>query len=321
MHQIMTDGRLIHTTASGWARSVAAGLGAAWRTRQLVLIVWLGFLALGLFAAMPSWRGYAGALAHAPEGDRLLSGLKLPLLMELTASEAPGSPVVFPWMMLTALIVALLANPFVTGGVIAVLSGRPDDAGRTVRERFFAGGARHYWRLARLLLLGGFGAVLMLTLVAAALFGAMIAAEEGGSEVRSLSIFFGALAVLGLLAGLFSLVLDFARIAVVRDGLRTWGAIKTGLRMLFRRFGRLFGFGLTFALLLGIAWALFIAASSTILFSGWGTIALGMALQQGFALVRTGLRIAMIGGELRMLPPPTHQIRLPEPEPEITGLS
>lgn len=316
MHQTKTI-----SGVTGWRQSAAAGLRAAWRERRLVLTVWLTFLLLAAFASVPLWRACDTALSYAPEGDRLLTGLKLPLLMEIVSSEGPASPMMLPWMLLASLLAALAWNPFVSGGAIAVLAGRQaDGAARdeektsaaeparrrapTVRERFFAGGARHYWALARLLGLVVAGGFVLLWLVGAGFMTAMSAARERGWEHASLALFFANLGVLAALAGVVSLVLDIARIATVRDGVRTWRAIKTGLRMLFRHGGTLLAFGLAFGLLLAAAIAIFLGLSRTFAVSGWTTILLGVALQQAFALVRTGLRVAMLAGELRMLPPP-----------------
>lgn len=207
MHQTMT----IERTTAGWRQGMAAGLGAAWRERRLVLIVWLGFLLLGLFAVVPTWRGYHQALAHAPEGDRLLAGLNLALLMEMTTGEAPGSVVTLPWMIVASLLAALAVNPFVSGGAIAVLTDRADARARPVRERFFAGGARHYWALARLLGLVVASGFVLLWLVGAGFMAAMSAAGERGWEQASLALFFANLGVLAALAGVVSLVLDIAR--------------------------------------------------------------------------------------------------------------
>jgi hypothetical protein len=300
-----------------WPASVAAGLRAAWRHRRVAVWIWAAFLLLAAIATVPTWRGYEATLSHTPESERLLDGLNVALLREMaTSGGAPGPAVVLPWMMLAAAAIALLWNPFLSGGLIAVLTGdgSVQDV-RGLRERFFGGGGRHYWRLLALLITMLVIGAIVLALVGGALFGIGARIGEGGQEQLSMALTIVNIALLAALAGLLSIALDFARIAMVRDERRMWTAIWTGIRMLFRRPVSVIAFGLTFALLFAVLIGVYVPISSSLSFRGWSAIWIGVVLQQLFALTRTGLRVAMVAGEVAMLPVPPVPVPLPEPEP------
>lgn len=315
---------------AAWPASVTSGLRDAWRHRRLVVLIWFAFLLLAAFATVPTWRACDVALSHTPESERLLDGLNIALVRELATSDGPASAVTLPWMFVASALMALLWNPFVSGGMLTVLLGAgvaADSAaiaGGGVRERFFAGGARHYWQLFRLLTTMLVIGVVVLGLAAVVLFAIQSSVDEGGWERTSLALTVAILALLGALAGLLSMIADYARIAIVRDGRRLAAAIWTGVRMLFRRPIAVIAFGLTFALLLALVAGLYVAASDALPFRSWTAIGLGIVFQQLFSLTRTGLRVAMVAGELPMLPPPVAPVPVPmpaaTPEPEPAGL-
>src|SRR5262249_44642613 len=166
------------------------------------------------FATVPTWRACDSALSHGPEGDRLLGGLHIALLRELTYGDGAVSTVMLPWSILAAVMVALLWNPFVSGGVLSVLQQEPGSRG----DGFFGGGVRYYGRLTRVLLamvaIGG----IVVAIVGSVLFGIQSAVSEGGYEWPSFILILLNLAILAALAGLLSLITDYARIGIVRDG-------------------------------------------------------------------------------------------------------
>jgi hypothetical protein len=293
---------------ASWRASVAAGLRGAWRARRLVAIVWFAFFLLAAFAAVPTWHACDVALSHTPESERLLDGLNIALLRELATTDGPAPAVTLPWMIAASALMALLWNPFVSGGMLTVLLGATGagatGAGAGVRERFFAGGARHYWRLFRLLTTMLVIGVVALGLAGVVLFGIGSSVDERGWERLSLALTGANLALLAALAGLLSMIADYARIAIVRDGRRLAPAIWTGTRLLFRRPLAVIAFGLTFLLLLALLTGLYVEASGALPFRSWAAIGLGVLFQQLFSLTRTGLRVAMVAGELSMLPRP-----------------
>jgi hypothetical protein len=321
-----------------WRTAVAAGLRVAWRQRRLVLLVWFAFFLLAAFAAVPTWRACDVALSHTPESERLLDGLNIALVREMATSDGPATTVTLPWMIAASALMALLWNPFVSGGMLTVLLGaaapggaaQADDAppaphagpavqaaiAGSVRERFFAGGARHYWRLfgllGTMLVIGLF----VVGLAGVVLFGIQSSIDDRGWERTSLALTGAILALLGALAGLLAIVTDYARIAIVRDGRRLWPGIWTGVRLLFRRPLGVVAFGLTFVLLLALLAVLYVQASDALPFRSWSAILLGIVFQQLFSLTRTGLRVAMVAGELPMLPPPA-LVPAPMPEPDV----
>ena len=144
-----------------------------------MLLVWVVFLTLAWVAALPAWRWSDGVLSLAPEGDRLLSGLNIALLRELTHYDRSPTMAIAMGSAFTFFLFALILNPFVAGGTLGVLassgstpsprvsgereatptrsvraSGAPAGV-RGVTQRFVGDGMRYYWRFARILLLVG----------------------------------------------------------------------------------------------------------------------------------------------------------------------
>jgi hypothetical protein len=282
---------------------VRLGLGAAWRHRWLVVLVWILFLAAALLAAAPAWRWWNATLSLAPEGDRLLDGLNVALLRELTHSDrSPTSAIAFA--PLSAFILAMVVlNPFVASGVLSVLM----EPG----TRFFAGASRRYGLFLRLLLLAGLAGGMVALLFMAVLMPILHLADTNALEQLWLLTAALVPAALALAFWLASLLLDIARIRAVRSGeRRAWRAFRDGMRFTWRHARSTLAVGVSFALLTGLAFAVYVGVASAFTPKSWVAILLAIIWQQALSLTRTGLRLAMLGAGAELVAG-----REPAPEP------
>jgi hypothetical protein len=288
--------RAAHARTVTPVQASRAGLAQAVRNVRLVLLVWFVFLALAWVAALPAWRWFNGVLSLAPEGDRLLSGLNIALLRELSHYDRSPTMAIALGSSFTFFLFALILNPFIAGGTLGVLTSDaagPRDVGIT--RRFVAEGTRNYWPFARILLLvamvgGGVTLVLMTGLEAIGL-----AFDESGWPRASMWTENLMLLMWLMVFGMSSLILDIARIFTLRrDDRRAAAAVKQALGFLWRNAAAIVVTGCIFVVLLAVAIAIYNLIASGITPLSWGLLAFTIAWQQLFALARTTLRIGLL---------------------------
>jgi hypothetical protein len=318
-------------------QSARFGVARSLRHARVVLLVWFVFLTLAWVAALPAWRWFSSVLSLAPEGDRLLSGLNIALLRELTHYDRTRTMAVAMGSSFTFFLFALILNPFVAGGTLGTLgvftsgavgvsgvSGvRGQSRAKGVTTHFVTEGMRTYWRFARILLLVGMlgGA---LTLILTAGFEAASATFDERGWPRA-SMWTGNLTLLMWLMvfGVTSLLIDIARIFLLRrDDARSAAAVKQALGFLLRNTGAVVVMSVAFVALLAVTIALYNLIASGITPLSWGLIAFTIIWQQLFALTRTMLRVGLLAGlaalidarEPRPIEPPPAEIT-PADEP------
>ncbi len=292
-------------------QATRAGLGAAARYGRLAATLWLVNLALAATAALPLWRALADAIGPLPGADRLAEAFSFGVIADL-GELRPGFVAGLANAMGALFVLGLFIGPAVAGGALEVLT--------TADERRFAHrfgrGLRYYSRFLRLGLV---------TLVAAALLGALAAAPllalnrharaEMGSEWLSVAAVSSAVLVVGLSLLFALLAQDAARIRIVReDARRVLPALAAGARLVLRRPALWLSTWAVNALVLLAAFAAYLALSGTAAIGS--RVALLVALQQSFVLSRCALRVALLGAELELVPPPADPPALPAPGPE-----
>ena len=327
-------GRAALPIVSGRARmtamqAVRAGIALAWRNVWLVLLVWIVFLTLAWVAALPAWRWWDRVLSLAPEGDRLLSGLNVALLRELSHYDRSPTIAIALGSAFTFFLFALVLNPFVAGGTLGVLgvpglrgasspsslwsSRRDGESGSgsgsgsalpisamfrvsvAVPRQFVAEGMRWYWRFARILLLvgilgGGISLLLMTGFEAAG-----VALEERGFPRASMWVDDLMLLMVAIVFGVSSLIVDVSRIFMMRrDDDRTAAAVKQALGFIRRNVGAVLAIGAAFVVLLAAAIVIYNLIASGITPLSWGLIVFTIVWQQLFSVARTTLRVGLL---------------------------
>lgn len=294
------------------AHATARGLQAARRNTRLTLTLWLFNLALALAAAAPVWSALHDAIGPLPLADSLAEAFSFGVLADL-AELRPGFVGSLGVAAASVFALGLLVGLVVAGGSLEILTSGDD---RSFAHRFGRGGFRFFARFLRL------GAV---TLVLAVLLGLLAAAplyawsrylrRESGSEWLALAVLAVALAAFGLVLLLALLAQDAARVLVVRGDLRrVLPALRSGASLVWRHPASWLGAWATNAVLLGLAFAAYLALAGAM---PAGRLLLALVLlQQLFVLVRCGLRVALLGAEIALVPVPPVEPPLVEPPPQ-----
>lgn len=298
------------------ARTTAQGLEVALRNKRLVVTLWLINLALALAAAVPGWRALRDAIGRLPAADSLAEAFSFGVIADL-AELRPGLVSGLGDAAAAVFGLGLLVGLIASAGSLEVLTSGDD---RPFAHRFGRGAFRFFGRFLRLA---------ALTLVLAALLALVVAGpllalsryvrRESGSEWLALALFFAALLAGGLVVLLALLVQDAARVLVVRADTRAVRkALRAGAGLLARRPAAWLGAWVGNAALLGLAFAAYLALASAIP-AGPLLVAL-VVLQQVFVLVRCGLRVALLGAEITLVPaaaPPAELVAQPPVEPPL----
>ena len=268
------------------------GLGRAWSARRLVVGVWLLHLVLALAAAFPFWRILGAALGPLPEADVLGTGLRLGALADL-AELRPGLVSALGFTVVAVAALGVLVGAAVSGGVLEAL--RSTDS-RPLGHRFGRGAGRFFGRFVGVSLIVG-------------LLGGVVGAA-GGYPLLALARSYyrdgwgpgrfapyGIVVFAGLVVLLALLVLDAARIHVVRADASAWAGVRVGLGLVLRHPVAWIGTWLTNAFLVAASVGLFVLYREAVP-SGTLPLLLAMVLgQQAFALARTGFRVALLASE------------------------
>lgn len=277
-------------------RSIRAGWSAAVREKKLVAFVWCCNLALSLAAGWGVWRWFGAAFDSAPEGDRLLDGFYLPVIIELFQYDR-FSPYAAMWGVVTGLgVAALLLGPAIAGGIYEVLASRD---GRPVLHRFGRGAGHFYGRFLRLTVIALVAGV-VLAGVTSTILGLLVKAiDDAGWERTWVAGRFGLMA-LTLVVFLVAIVaLDFARVRVIaEDGKGMLRTYIRAFRFVLANSIRLLVVYAAITLSFAIAGAVVMAVADVIPGRPWLGILAVVLLQQVTMIVRAGFRVARAGASL-----------------------
>jgi len=280
-------------TLAALTREGLTRAGAAWR---VIVLVWGVHLVLAAAAAYPFWRALRPVLGPRPGADVLRSGINVEALADLTALR-PGLLGAFGLSFVAVVAVGLLGGAAVTAGVLEVL--RAQD-GRPIGHRFGRGAGRFFGRFVGVAALVGLLAGIVGTL---AVFPFVLLARRyfhSGWDAARLAPLAG-MAVAGLVALLALLVLDAARIHVVRADVGPLAGTRAGLGLVLRHPAVWLGTWLGNATLVGVVVVAFVLVRRAVP-TETGPQILAMALaQQALVLARTGLRVALLASEIALV--------------------
>jgi len=300
------------------AHATAQGLRAALRNKRLAVTLWLLNLALALAAAVPGWRALQDAIGPLPLADSLSEAFSFGVLADL-AELRPGLISGLGDAAAAVFALGLLVGLVAASGSLEVLTSGDE---RSFAHRFGRGAFRFFARFLRL----GAITLVLATLLALVAAGPLFALSrylrrEFGSEWLALAVLLAALVAGGLAMLLVLLVQDAARVLIVREDLRrVRQALAAATVLVWRHPARWLGTWALNALLLGLAFAAYLALANTV--PAGPLLVVLVLLQQLFVLVRCGLRVALLGAEIALVPvreppapPPPQPPVEPSPEP------
>jgi hypothetical protein len=149
--------------------------------------------------------------------------------------------------------------------------------------------------------------------------------RESGQEVISSLVSLGGLAVAAVVVLLALLALDAARVRIVReDARRVLPLLRAGLGVVLGHPVKWLGTWGVNALLVGLALFLYVAFRNAVPADTVPLVLLMILAQQAFVLVRSGLRVALLGSEValveRLRPrPPSPAPLPPDPAQPVAG--
>jgi hypothetical protein len=276
-------------------RAVGSGVRDAVRWPGLVLVTWLWNLSLGALFALPSFALLSSALAGSRETEQALDAFNIRILWEVFQYDRSSVSGLFFAGIAGAALLSLVAGALLAGGVVSVLVA---DASGPLLARLFAGAGRLFGRYVRLLVinLAGAGVVLVILLFVSnpLVAGLANSAWEPGGLVAQVVGLAEVLAV----AGLYTLVLDYARIRLAmgdeRSALRAWAG---GVAYVARHPVATIGIGLLSAATLAVVLVASAMLQGRMPSATWATIGLLVIVQQATAILRGALRVMQIGAE------------------------
>jgi hypothetical protein len=301
------------------AKATLEGLAALRRHPRLAVALWLLNLALALAAGVPGFLALRSAISLLPEADALANGFSMGVLVDLVEMR-PG---LLGGLALSALGVAflgLLAGAAATGGALEVLMSEDDD--RPFAHRFGRGAGRFFLRFLRAGLLAGLAGALGAALLGGPLLGlGARLRRESGSEALSHLVSLSGFALAGLAFLLALLALDAARVRIVReDARRVLPMLRSGFAVVLGHPLKWLGTWGVNALLGLLALALYLLFRNVVPAGTVPLVLLMVAAQQAFVLVRSGLRVVLLGSEIvlveRLRPRPAPVVAPPQPEDE-----
>ena len=262
-------------------------------------------------AIVPALAWWSRELGPSIEAARFLDSTSLALIQELRHDNPAGIRTMVA-VAGAAAALAIALNPFLAGGLLGRLARGPltrEPGEDGPAGRFAADGVRHYVPLLLTLLLVGAGAFFV-SLVEVVPGATSVVAAVRGPDAMVLAAM---LATLVLVAGAATIVLDVARIHIVRGETRNAvTAIGLAIAFVVTRALRFTALALIAGVLIGAAGVLLMAARGWLAGGSWLGILGTMVVQQIHALARTGIRATWLASELTLveagtapgLPPP-----------------
>lgn len=281
------------------ATATREGLAALRRHPVLAVTIWLLNLVLALAAGLPGFFALRSAIGLLPEADALANGFSMGVLVDLVEMR-PG---LLGGLALSALGVAflgLLAGAAATGGALEVMTSRDE---RPFAHRFGRGAGRFFFRFLRAGLLAGLAGALVAALLAGPILtvGGRLR-RESGSEALAHLVSLSGVVVAALVFLLALLALDAARVRIVReDARRVLPMLGSGFAVVLGHPVKWVGTWAVNALLGVLALALYLAFRNGVPSGTVPLVLLMFAAQQAFVLVRSGLRVALLGSEMALV--------------------
>jgi hypothetical protein len=277
--------------------SVADGLRAAGRQPKLVVLLWAWYALLSLIPALPAYAWLTSALNFSPAAATALQRFDFGLFGDLMNYDQSSVFSVITMTMFAAGIVALVSSAFVMGGTLEVLCSEDDR--RTFMHRFYRGGGHFFWRFVRLALLAGVCLAVSVPVVSGVLGAAGVPLAESEWEPAGYLVGYVTVAVAVIVAALFLLALDYARIRVAReDSRKMLRAYFGSLGFVLRHLVTTYGIGLGIIVMLATVMGLYVAYETNSPAASTGALILTLfVLQQVTVAARVYLRVSLIGAE------------------------
>lgn len=277
------------------------GLAAAWGHRRAVAILYLATLLLAALAALPFRAWLLRDAGHSLMLRDIVSGFNYTFLNDFILNYGAGlAPVLNQSVLLLG--VYLLLMVFLTGGLVHGLWVQPT---QYQSAAFWAGCGRFFGPLLRLTLVFWvlhalvLGVFLALYAAATRIYAPHLIADE--------RIFTSTLCWLvplyGLVAAVFFLWQDIAKLTLIHQGGTVWTAFRQSTKGLWAHFRLAYATYLLGAAALGVLLGINYFITTAFAVDTGCTIALSFLITQAVIWLRYSLRVALLGALRSILAP------------------
>ena len=293
---------------------MTASIKVGWRTAArhpgLVCLLWGWYGLLALVPAFPAWAWWNGVLGPSPEAASVLARFDLGVFLDLASTQGVSGLGLLAGTAMAVAAIAFVSSAFAFGGMLEVFGSEGER--RSFMHRFVRGGGHFFWRFFRLALVAGVCLVLATGAVSGFVTAVTSPLSESEWEPAGYLAGLANIAVIVVVAALFLLALDYARIRAARDDTRSMlKAYFSGLGFVLRRLVPAYGIAIPFVGALAVLAVLYVAYETNAPAAGtWGSIALLVLIQQAVVIGRVFLRVGLVGAERHF-----HIDALPAPEP------
>ena len=276
--------------------SLHNALGLVLKRKRMIFVYYVINLAFGLMIMHPIHGALTDAAGHSLVGQHLAVKMDMDFLLEfIVKNSIAGSPMLL--LVMTAGIIYLAANLFLSGGAYGVLATGDVYSARL----FWENAGRYFGRFLRLFFwsLPLLGIFLCIQFIETGLVRVI-----WGSDPYQYITYWGAWVKTGLAyAGLlmYLMVLDYGRIIIVlTDERKTRNALWHALKFTFRKFFAAFGLSSVVFLAGIVALVIYNPVADALSAPSALIVFLLLMFQQFFVFVRMGLRLTLYAGQMEL---------------------
>ena len=275
--------------------ALRSGLKGTWKTKRLLLVLYLAGLLPALVVALPLRSVLLSFAGHSLAGTALLDGATVDFLAELVTVNRAASPTLLIILVVSA-VAFWFMSLFLSGGALAILALGE----RYQAVEFWKGAAMFFGRFLRLSL----WSLLLLAVLSLLPIGARVVQQlVFGSDPYQYVSYWGIWIQVGIVLFalfFFRVCFDYARIqAVLTEERRTRRSLWQGLRFVVRHPVRAIGLAVCVSLL---GWAALLAAALSGAFTGSTTtlVLTGIVARQLCVFWGVAMRITRYGSEMAL---------------------
>jgi hypothetical protein len=296
---------------TGIFNAFAKGFSLADRKRRIIIYLWIINLLFAAVAAAPIYSLIKKDLAPSLMGDRMLEKFDFFWLGDFVYKYSDIFPVILT-LVLVPLIVYMLLNIFLSGGII----GRLNDEEERVRLKdFFADCGRYFWRFFRLFLLS-IPVYLIFVMLLNSIAGAVmeIFTKNAVTEWPSVITANLKIVIFVLLFSIVNMVLDYTKIKLVlEDSTKVFKGFWHSVKFVFRRFFKAWALYLMVGLIFVIVSFIYLEVSTALPGHTMTFIVLTFILHQAYIMLRLWVKLDFYAAQMSY-----YRAQSPEPEPQKT---
>jgi hypothetical protein len=279
-------------------QAFSSGFRRALSEWKMMFLLYAVNLLMALPLALAFRATLSSGLGMSMDSTHLMEGLDFSVMRDFLNLHRDGVAALLQ-QILWVLIVYMILNTFLAGGILTVVRGKKEDFSASA---FFGGCGTYFLRFLRLFLIFGVLLILILAILGGVL-GAItsIIIDSATSEITDVWARVSMAVLLLLPLMLVIMIADYAKISVVAQ--EEHSMLKTAwwsTRLVFRNLFRTFGLEVLMLLIPIVLFALYVALDLSIGMSSGMTILVMFVIQQLFIMSKAWTKVFFFSGELSL---------------------